>query len=134
MTRRVTGGDGTPTSRRDPHARGREPTGVSPPSPACDRDLKSHYGDRQGTQSMTPADLTAEARTAERAGLLGRAALRLRRRAALPCKSAPGGPESPQDGQKPCPPARNPLDLLARQSVHGGVVNAPEEARSGGSA
>ncbi len=81
---------------------------------------------------MTPADLTAEARTAELAAILATAALRLRRRAALPCESAHGGPESSQDGQKPCPPARNGLDLLAHQSVHGGVVNAPEEARPGG--
>ncbi len=81
---------------------------------------------------MTPADLTAEARTAELALILAAAALRLRRRAALSCESAPGGPESPQDEQKPCPPGRNPLDLSAHRSVHGGVVNAPEEARPGG--
>lgn len=81
---------------------------------------------------MTPADLTAEARTAELAALLAMAALRLRRRAALSCESAPGRPASPQDGQKPCPPPRNGLDLSAHQSVHGGVVNASEEARPGG--
>ncbi len=81
---------------------------------------------------MIEAERTQAARFAELAGLLARAALRLRRRAALSCESAPGRPASPQDGQKPCPPARNPLDLLADQSVHGGVVNAPEEARPGG--
>ena len=81
---------------------------------------------------MNDAHQAPDPQLAELAALLAAAVLRLRRRAALRCESAPGGPESPQDGQKPCPPARNPLDLSAHQSVHGGVVNAPEGARPGG--
>ncbi len=81
---------------------------------------------------MNDARQAPDPQLAEVAAFLAAAALRLRRRVALSSESAPGGPESPQDGQKPCPPARNPLDLSAHQSVHGGVVNAPEEARPGG--
>ncbi len=81
---------------------------------------------------MNDASRSLDSPLAEVAAFLAAAALRLRRRAALRCESAPVGPESPQDGQKPCPPARNPLDLSAHQSVHGSVVNAPEGARPGG--
>ena len=132
MTRRVTGDDGTPTSPRDPHARVREPAEVSPPSPACDRDLKIHNGERQATQSMTRGEPAAEARMTELAGLLAVAALRLCRRVALGPNCPPTVPKAAPSGEKPPDTAPNPLDLSAQQSVHGGVVNVPERARLGG--
>lgn len=81
---------------------------------------------------MTPADLTAEARMAELAGLLAAAALRLRRRVALSPDCPPTAPKAALSGEKPPVTAPNPLDVSADRSVHGGVVNAPEGARPGG--
>ena len=134
MTRRVTGDDGTPTSPRDPHARGREPAEVSPPSPACDRDLKIHNGERQATQSMTRGEPAAEARMTELAGLLAVAALRLCRRVALGPNCRPNAPTAAPSGEKPPETAPRPLDVPADRSVHGDrVVDAPERHQPGGS-
>ncbi len=83
---------------------------------------------------MTPADLTAEARMSELAGLLAAAALRLRRRLALGPDCPPTAPKAALSREKPPDTAPKPLDVPADRSLHGDrVVDAPERHRPGGS-
>ena len=82
---------------------------------------------------MTPADLTAEARMAELAGLLAAATFRLRRRVALGPNCPPAAPTAALSGEKPPGTAPKPLDVPADRSVHGDrVVDAPERHQPGG--
>ncbi len=82
---------------------------------------------------MTPADLAAEARMSELAGILAAAALRLRRRVAHSPDCPPRASKAAQGGEKPPVTAPNPLDVPADRSVHGDrVVDAPERHQPGG--
>ena len=83
---------------------------------------------------MTPADLTAEARMSELAGLLATAVFRLRRRVALGSDCPPTAPREAPGGENNPDTAPNPLDVPADRSVHGDrVVDAPERHQPGGS-
>ena len=88
---------------------------------------------------MSDHTTSSRDRLTELAALLAAAALRLRRRAALPPgppevpESAPEHSESPPDRQIPANRPRNRLDVSAETSLHGGhVVDARATARPGG--
>ena len=101
------------------------PSVPSVPSAPCGGATAARAGGSPDVGSQSPVT--------ELAALLARAALRLHARTALSPDSAPDCPREAESGEMSGDPGRNPLDLSAQQSVHGGVVNAPEGARPGGS-
>ncbi len=128
----VTGGDGGPALRRSARLIGRKAGEVSrgvtdPCKSPGDQPCEPRRGGRRD-----PRDLGLDSPISELAALLAWAALRLHARTALSPDSAPDCPREAESGEISGDSGRNPLDLSAHQSVHGGVVNAPGEARPGG--